>query len=87
MHIRRRKEDSDASTESSGNEDGLDVPGRLRDEDHCPSPPKALQTIPITKNSMDRWPSILITASHVLGYLSTTSPQSLPGSASATVII
>ncbi|EGU75110.1 hypothetical protein FOXB_14380, partial [Fusarium oxysporum f. sp. conglutinans Fo5176] len=32
--------DSDVDTEGSGNEDGLDVPECVRDEDYCPSPPK-----------------------------------------------
>lgn len=40
-HKTAQKEDSDADTEGSGSEDGLDVPGRVRDEDYCPSPLKA----------------------------------------------
>jgi hypothetical protein len=32
--------DSDAATEGSGSEDGLDVPEFVRDEVYCPSPPK-----------------------------------------------
>ncbi|KAJ4182640.1 hypothetical protein NW767_013785 [Fusarium falciforme] len=39
-HATTQEEDSDADTEGSGSEDGLDVPEYARDEDYCPSPPE-----------------------------------------------
>ncbi|KAL9564483.1 hypothetical protein ACKAV7_010935 [Fusarium commune] len=39
-HKTAQDEDSDADTESSGSEDGPDVPEYARDEDYCPSPPE-----------------------------------------------
>ncbi|TXC09224.1 hypothetical protein FocTR4_00006122 [Fusarium oxysporum f. sp. cubense] len=39
-HTTAQEEDSDADTESSGSEDGPDVPEYARDEDYCPSPPE-----------------------------------------------
>ncbi|EEU33810.1 uncharacterized protein NECHADRAFT_89122 [Fusarium vanettenii 77-13-4] len=40
VHTAAQEEDSDADTESSGSEDGRDIPEYARDEDYCPSPPE-----------------------------------------------